>query len=62
MTKTIKRIIIGSFVCSVSIGVYAACGDSTCCWKNGDFACQAEGPGGEERTCTEADPSTINCP
>ena len=29
---------------------------------NGDFACQAEGPGGEERTCTEAKPCTISCP
>lgn len=62
MTKTIKRVIIGLFVSSVSIGVYATCGDSTCSWENGEFACEAQGPGGSTLTSTEADPCTINCP
>ncbi|MBB1288192.1 hypothetical protein H5085_08360 [Pseudoalteromonas sp. SR43-6] len=61
MTNTIKKVIIGVFVSSVSISVYAACGDSTCGWKGKDFACVVQTPGGGTRTCTSENPCDINC-
>lgn len=39
----------------------ALCGDSTCGWINGTYACYVEMPDGSLKYCDEDDPCEVNC-
>ncbi|WP_448546676.1 hypothetical protein [Thalassotalea fusca] len=57
-----KKALLGLLLTSsVAFGVYAACGDSVCGDKNGEWTCTAETPQGLV-DCTASNPCTIRCP
>lgn len=58
--KLVNKLIAGFFLGSISIGAYAACGDSTCGWEGGKFNCTVETPEGA-RICSEDSRCNINC-
>ena len=61
MNKSLKSLLFTLLVGGVSLGVYAACGDSVCGDYRGEYTCMVDDGSGVLRECTQIQPCTIDC-